>query len=202
MSDKSQDNKSTDNKLSDDKSTDDPESQVNQNVEILALQNIGKSDIQVEKIYTDNSAAHDVDHQETVNYIIFTDSVGPYQIFSPYYTGKFFDGFQYPNLIGYYYVKLIYSLGNIVKESNDVITLRARKSGKLLMPMNKAHRFIMIPECHNVNAECDQFDMKNYITDFSPFPEIIQEIENRNKVLLLEAALRAKFDRNHSLQMV
>jgi predicted NAD-dependent protein-ADP-ribosyltransferase YbiA (DUF1768 family) len=177
-----------------------------QNPEIAVLQQMSAGDddrVPLARIVDLTSSTADIEHQETINYIIFTDNPGPFQILSPYHTGRFSDGFQYPNLISYYYVKLIYSLGNIVQAKSDVRTLPGGRSApELMITMARAHRFIMIPECHNVEMHCDQFDMNNYITDFSNLPSMIIEIENRNKVLLLETALKAKFDRNHNLQVL
>jgi len=176
-----------------------------QNSELTVLRQMNTADeLQLSQLHPDPTVAgEDIEHQETINYIIFTDKPGPYQILSPYHADRFSDGYQYPNLISYYYVKLIYSLGNIVQRKQDIIMLPgATQDTKLLVSMTKAHRFIMIPECHNINTHCDQFDMKNYITDFSELPAMILELENRNKVTLLEEALTAKFDRNHNLQVL
>ena len=170
--------------------------------ELDLLKQIGQSDESKSMGYhSSDTVPVDMEHKETLNYILFTDGVGKFQQLSPYHTGRFSDGFQYTNLISYYYVKLIYSIGNMVKIRSNTITIPGgHNPPNLLMPMVKAHRFIMIPECHNIHVECDQFDIKNYITDFSQLPEQILEIENRNKVLLLEAALEGKFEKNSGLK--
>ena len=174
----------------------------NKHPELDLLKHIGQSEETQSMGYRDShDTPIDMDHHETPTYIKFTDGIGKYQQLSPYHTGRFSDGFQYPNLIGYYYVKLIYAIGNMVKTKSNIVTIPgAHLPANLTMPMIKAHRFIMIPECHNVDVACNQFDMKNYITDFSALPGQILEIENRNKVLLLEAALNAKFEKNNNLQ--
>jgi predicted NAD-dependent protein-ADP-ribosyltransferase YbiA (DUF1768 family) len=188
----------TDPTAPDTKLGDDPQ---RQNPELDLLKQIGQSESRSMGYRDSNDTPINMEHNETPTFITFTDGVGKYQQLSPYHTGQFSDGFQYPNLIGYYYVKLIYAIGNMVKTKSNIVTIPgAHLPPNLTMPMIKAHRFIMIPECHNVRIACNQFDLKNYITDFSALPGQISEIENRNKVLLLEAALNAKFDKNNNLQ--
>ena len=57
----------------------------------------------------------------------------------------------------------------------------------------------MKSKCHT-EAVCDFFDPNNYITDYSAIPSQIEEIQNRNKIILLRQALVAKFDSNTELQ--
>ena len=121
--------------------------------------------------------------EETEQYILFTDARGPYQIFSPLHTGVFSDGsLFYPNLLAYYYVNMIFSKGNIV----DTIS------------MNLAHKFILKQKCQE--QLCDLYNINNYITDYSNMSDIILEIENRNKVILLRQALEIKFENDSNLQ--
>ena len=172
--------------------------------ELNALQKIANNDV-TQLQYTDKSNTLELAHIETLEYIMFTDSPGQFSLLSPYAAIRFSDGFQYPNLISYYYVKLLYSFGNMVHIKSNVICIPGgglTGPRKLTLSMKKAHRFIMIPECQNINVECDQFDMKNYITDFSGMSDMVQELENRNKVILLREALETKFENDYNLQVL
>jgi len=118
---------------------------------------------------------------------MFTDNLSKYQRLSPFFTGPFSsEAFYYPCLAGFYFSKLIYTLGNMVE------TLTA----------TMAHKFIMIPKCQPRKVTCDKFNLDNYISNYSEFPKIIEEIQNRNKIILMERALEAKFEQDPNLQKI
>jgi len=82
--------------------------------------------------------------EETAEYIMFTDNLSKYQRLSPFFTGPFSsEAFYYPCLAGFYFSKLIYTLGNMVE------TLTA----------TMAHKFIMIPKCQPRKVTCDKFNL-------------------------------------------
>lgn len=145
---------------------------------------------------------------ETIDYVIFTDEAGEYQILSPYHTGAFTTGaFYYPQLMGFYYTQLIYSIGNIVQNKSKYENMwklpgHAPAPPPPRISLAQAHRFIMIQSCQDSRHVCDQYNLENYLTQYTDFDKIIQELEDRNKVMLLEKALEAKFEQNHNLQVL
>ena len=120
--------------------------------EIEALHRIsGSEDIFGSEIPIQSAELVDIENQETLNYILFTDKPGSYQKLSPTYTGTFSDAsLFYPNLLGYYYVKLVYSFGNIVhtKQADKLLAVPGNNPPpRHMLSLQKAHKFIMIPEC-------------------------------------------------------
>ena len=148
------------------------------------LQNIEGADEAREAL----AAADGIDNipasEETPQYILFTDAVGPYQMFAPSKTGSFVDGsLFYPNLLGYYYVKIIFTIANTVDK----------------LSLTKAHQFILKDDCQTKSL-CDLYNIANYLSNYSKMPEIISEIEDRNKVLLLRMAIETKIAEDPNLQ--
>jgi predicted NAD-dependent protein-ADP-ribosyltransferase YbiA (DUF1768 family) len=174
------------------------------NPELFALQQISHAEEINKELYTDGSIKPiNIDDEETTTYIKFTDGPGSYRMFSPYHTGLISDQFQYPNLISYYYVKLIYFVGNMVSIKSSInIPSGGGVKKDISLSLKEAHRYIMIPECRHIAYECDQFNMKNYITDFSEIPKEIKILEDKNKILLLEAGIREKIKKHHNLQVL